>query len=90
MTQKLEQLKRIVEDEYKTSRKMSLYEFIGTAAGKELGMEVWSAANKVGIKKETREVDSGNYKGKVNIYPELFLKAYFIVNRPVFFEEDRG
>jgi hypothetical protein len=56
---------------------VSLYEYLGHAAGKELGQKVAYEAAKAGIKPGTREVSNPVYKGKVYTYPEAFLELYF-------------
>ena len=59
------------------SNMLSLYDYLGYAAGGELGKEVASAAAKSNVKFETREVNNPKYSGKVMLYPEGFLKEYF-------------
>jgi|TARA_R110000796_G_scaffold154053_2_gene270680 hypothetical protein len=56
---------------------MSLYDFLGYAAGGELGKEVATEAAKKKIKLETREIDNPTYQGIVYLYPKTFLKEYF-------------
>jgi hypothetical protein len=56
---------------------LSLYDYLGKAAGNELGREVASAASKAGVKLETREVDNPKYTGKVYLYPKDFLDVHF-------------
>ena len=56
---------------------LSLYDYLGHAAGKELGKEVAAAAIQAGIRLETREVDNPKYEGRVNLYPKDFLDFYF-------------
>ena len=59
---------------------LSLYDYLGKAAGNELGKEVAAAASKAGIKLQTREVDNPKYTGIVYLYPKDFLDFHF---RPV-------
>jgi len=59
------------------SKYVSLYEYLGHAAGGELGQKVAYEAAKTGIKPETREVSNSSYTGIVYTYPELFLESYF-------------
>ena len=59
------------------SKYVSLYEYLGHAAGGELGQKVAYEAAKAGIKPETREVSNPAYKGKVHTYPGAFLELYF-------------
>jgi len=61
---------------------MSLYDYLGRAAGKDLGLEVNKAAMAEGIELETRQVSNRVYKGPVMLYPEWFLKQYFELHRP--------
>ena len=56
---------------------LSLYDYLGYAAGGELGKEVADAAFKSNVKIETREVSNSKYTGKVMLYPENFLIEYF-------------
>ena len=56
---------------------MSLYDYLGRAAGPELGLKVAQAATKAQVKHEMREVVNPAYKGKVMLYPRAFLELYF-------------
>jgi hypothetical protein len=56
---------------------LSLYDYLGHAAGGELGKEVAAAAAKSNVKFELREVSNPKYTGKVMLYPENFLKEFF-------------
>ena len=56
---------------------MSLYDYLGHAAGSALGEEVAKKATKQKIKLGTREISNPSYKGIVYLYPESFLKEYF-------------
>ena len=56
---------------------MSLYDYLGHAAGPELGQEVATAARNVGVKGEIREVSNPKYKGPVMLWPRAFLDLYF-------------
>ena len=56
---------------------LSLYDYLGHAAGKELGKEVATAAMEAGIRLETREVSNSKYTGTVYLYPKNFLDFYF-------------
>ena len=56
---------------------LSLYDYLGKAAGEKLGKEVASAASRGGIKLETREVSNPKYTGTVLLYPKDFLEFYF-------------
>jgi len=56
---------------------LSLYDYLGYAAGEKLGKEVAEAAIKAQVKIDTREISNPKYSGKVMLYPEDFLKEYF-------------
>ena len=56
---------------------LSLYDYLGHAAGKELGKEVATAATEAGIRLEKREIDTPKYTGIVYLYPKNFLDFYF-------------
>ena len=57
---------------------ISLYDYLGHAAGKELGKQVAESAASMGIKIQTRQVSNSKYTGTVCLYPETFLSLYFI------------
>jgi len=56
---------------------MSLYDYLGHAAGSDLGKKVAYAAAKAGIKSEIREVSHIGYKGPIMLYPIEFLDNFF-------------
>ena len=56
---------------------MSLYDYLGHAAGKDLGDQVYRTASKLKEKVDTRWVDTKTYKGKVMLYRRGFLDEYF-------------
>ena len=56
---------------------LSLYDYLGRAAGPELGKAVANAAARKKIKFGTRYVEQGGYKGDVMLYPKSFLDLYF-------------
>lgn len=56
---------------------MSLYEYLGHAAGGELGKSVAYSAAKAGVAHGEKEVDNAAYKGIVYTYPKDFLDKYF-------------
>jgi hypothetical protein len=55
----------------------SLYEYLGKAAGKELGKKVFKFSKDNKIYVEYRQVNQGGYNGKVIVYPVTFLEDYF-------------
>ena len=56
---------------------ISLYDYLGHAAGSDLGKKVAIAASKAGIKSEIREVSHVGYKGPIMLYPRQFLDNFF-------------
>ena len=56
---------------------VSLYDYLGRAAGSELGKQVATAAAKAGVKHEIREVSNPKYRGPIMLYPKSFLDLYF-------------
>ena len=56
---------------------MSLYDYLGHAAGMQLGEQVAKKATGMGVKMETRYVKNPAYEGNVMLYPEKFLNEYF-------------
>lgn len=56
---------------------MSLYDYLGHAAGIELGDEVNKVAQLRDIPARTRQVNNPKYEGKVMLYPKWFLDEYF-------------
>jgi hypothetical protein len=63
----------------KDEKMLSLYDYLGRAAGTDLGKEVMDAARAYPkfIKVEIREVSNPSYTGKVMLYPQWFLEEYF-------------
>jgi len=57
--------------------KISLYDYLGHAAGSDVGQQVAYAAAKAGVITETKEVSNPVYKGPVMLYPRSFLDLYF-------------
>lgn len=55
----------------------TLYEWLGRAAGDELGLRVSIKAKEVGIKLGSKYIDHKGYKGEVRTYPKDFLEKYF-------------
>lgn len=61
---------------------LSLYDYLGKAAGRELGSQVYKAASIQKIKVTEKQVANPAYSGKVLMYPKSFLDDYFQV-KPV-------
>jgi hypothetical protein len=56
---------------------LSLYDYLGKAAGEQLGKEVYEAARTQGVKAQSREISNPKFEGKVLLYPKDFLDFYF-------------
>lgn len=56
---------------------LSLYDYLGKAAGPELGLDVSIAAKQAGIEIRTKQVSNSKYTGEIQIYPKDFLEWYF-------------
>lgn len=59
---------------------LSLYEYLGKAAGSELGKAVAQAAIQAKVKIDSQEISNKKYTGKVLKYPKTFLDNYFKQN----------
>ena len=57
--------------------KVSLYDYLGHAAGSELGQKVATAARQAGVNGEIREISNPKYNGPVMLWPRAFLDLYF-------------
>jgi len=62
---------------------LSLYDYLGKAAGSALGKKVAAAATKARLKLKTRAVANPNYTGMVYLYPKDFLDAFFAEPEPM-------
>lgn len=56
---------------------VSLFEFLGRAAGGALGQEVYAKAKELKSPTSSRDVNTKNYSGKVMLYDREFLNTYF-------------
>jgi hypothetical protein len=56
---------------------MSLFDYLGHAAGKDLGKNVALYAAEKNILPQTRHVSNKKYTGQVMLYPKHFLDNYF-------------
>jgi hypothetical protein len=56
---------------------MSLYDYLGRAAGKQLGAEVCATANLLKETIEERPISNPAYTGNVHLYRREFLDEYF-------------
>jgi hypothetical protein len=69
---------------------LSLYDFLGKAAGNDLGKEVAAAAYQAGVKMQEREISNPKYTGKVHLYPKDFLEFYFREPQSIHMEDLPG
>jgi hypothetical protein len=60
----------------------SLYEYLGRAAGSELGKAVATAATRAKVKIDSHEVSNSKYTGTILKYPVSFLNEYFGKDMP--------
>ena len=58
---------------------ISLYDYLGRAAGKELGKQVAEYATSAEVTTKARHVSNSAYTGWVALYPKAFLELYFKV-----------
>ena len=56
---------------------MSLYDYLGHAAGVKLGGEVFQAAKAADQPTKIREVSNSKYTGEITLYTRSFLDSYF-------------
>lgn len=60
---------------------LSLYDYLGKAAGSQLGQEVAQAAMRKNIRIDRKNISNPSYTGEVLLYPKNFLDEYF-KNKP--------
>jgi hypothetical protein len=60
---------------------ISLYDYLGHAAGAELGKQVAEYASLKKAKFETRKVTNPRYTGNVMLYERTLLEEFFTVRR---------
>ena len=71
-------LKKVINNKTKKNMdKISLYDYLGHAAGSDLGQKVATAARAAGVKGEIREISNPKYRGPVMLWPKAFLDLYF-------------
>jgi len=56
---------------------VSLYDYLGRAAGPELGKRVAAAAASKNIAFGSRQIENKSYTGEVLLYPKSFLDEFF-------------
>jgi hypothetical protein len=59
---------------------ISLYDYLGRAAGKELGKQVAEYALISRVQHKIRQVSNPKYAGPIMLYPKPFLELYFSVH----------
>ena len=70
-------VREIINKKKESMDMISLYDYLGRAAGPDLGKEVASAAAKAGVKHSIRELNHKGWNGPVQLYPKAFLDLYF-------------
>jgi hypothetical protein len=60
---------------------ISLFDYLGKAAGKELGGKVRQYALIRGIASESRTIQNSSYQGRVALYTKEFLDEFFTVQK---------
>ena len=70
------ELEELMEEE-KQPYMMSLYEYLGRAAGKDLGAQVAQTAVALKETIEERPISNPKYTGNVHLYRREFLDEYF-------------
>jgi hypothetical protein len=56
---------------------LSLFDYLGRAAGSKLGLEVAKYAREQNSKIEIRQVSNSKYSGPINLYTENLIEAFF-------------
>ena len=56
---------------------LSLYDFLGKAAGASLGKAVATKAAEKKVKFKTKYISNPYYEGEIMMYPKNFLEEYF-------------
>lgn len=60
---------------------ISLYDYLGKAAGSELGAKVYAYAYIRGAETSSRYVKNPAYKGHIMLYTKEFLDEFFLVQK---------
>ena len=71
------------EHEYMEMEYMSLYDYLGKAAGQDLGAKVNAYAKEKNVVSKQRSISNPRYKGTVHLYPTQFLDEYFKGDTPI-------
>ena len=72
-----EKVRQIVNNKTEDMDMISLYDYLGHAAGPELGKKVAGAAARAGVKFQMREVNHRGWNGPIMLYPRDFLDNFF-------------
>jgi len=67
----------VMEPKQQEVEMISLFDFLGHAAGAALGAAVYGVANRTREKVDIRIIETKTYKGKVMLYRKAFLNDYF-------------
>jgi hypothetical protein len=67
----------VMEPKQQEVEMVSLFDFLGHAAGAALGAAVYGVANRTREKVDIRIIETKTYKGKVMLYRKAFLNDYF-------------
>jgi len=65
------------QKDYSNDTYVSLFDYLGSPAGPQLGRKVSLAAKKEEIPYSYRTIESEDFSGKIKLYPTKFLKKYF-------------
>jgi len=68
---------QLILNELISKNMISLYDYLGHAAGPDLGKRVAAAAAAKNIQFGTRHVENKSYTGQVLLYPKTFLDEFF-------------
>lgn len=83
--QEIDKLINLIESNHNYIRTMtkpdqefvSLFDYLGHAAGSELGQAVYETAKRCKEKMQIRQVATKTYTGKIVMYRKAFLQEYF-------------
>lgn len=83
--QEIDKLIDLIESNYIYTRTMtkpdqefvSLFDYLGHAAGSDLGQAVYETAKRCKEKMQVRQVKTKTYTGKIVMYRQAFLQEYF-------------
>ena len=56
---------------------VSAYDYLGRPTGKEEGLKLYKKAVELGLTIKEKDIEIKTYKGKIKMYPLLFLEIYF-------------